>query len=249
MGCRRFPVRSVRKMLNAVGIHGTTRKRALRALGQKVEFLGFMLDIKTQRYQGVENPRHTVRKNIIFTIGPPRVGCHGFVGSKHPVTGSNSLTMLLGHLIILIRGSQSTGGQRVHGWFSDNFNFCCIILLYFGISNFIIYPVYTSSFKYIIPDLNTNNAKFGIFTSFWRLFCTNLSIKCHHRHICICLQKIIDSVICIQREQKCYKCDSIKAIQRIRIQCTGFTVIYNIHFKIVRKNWRVRQFFHCETNA
>ena len=79
------------------------------------------------------------------------------------------------------------------GWFSDNFNFCCIICLYFGISNFKIYPVYTSSSKYIFPDLNTNNAQFGIFTSFWRLFCSNLSVKCHHRHtIEYDYKKIID---------------------------------------------------------
>ena len=70
----------------------------------------------------------------------------------------------------------------VAGWFSDNFNFCFIICLYFGISNLKIYPLYTNSFKYIFPDLNTNNAQFGIFTSFWRLFCTNLRMKCHHRH-------------------------------------------------------------------
>ena len=76
------------------------------------------------------------------------------------------------------------------GWFSDNFNFCCIICLYFGISNFEIYPVYTSSSKYIFPDLNTNNAQFGIFTSFWRLFCANLSIKCHHRHKLVYAYKI-----------------------------------------------------------
>ena len=67
-------------------------------------------------------------------------------------------------------------------WFSDNFNFCCIICLYFGISNLKMYPVYTNSFRYIFPDLNTNNAQFRIFTSFWRLFCTNLRMKCHHRH-------------------------------------------------------------------
>ena len=79
--------------------------------------------------------------------------------------------------------SQETVVKKIiNGWFSDNFNFCCIICLYFGISNFKIYPVYTNSFKYIFPDLNTNNAQFGIFTSFWRLFCTNLRMKCHHRH-------------------------------------------------------------------
>ena len=46
--------------------------------------------------------------------------------------------------------------------FSDNFNFCCIICFYFGISNLKIYPVYTNSFKYIFPDLNrtTHNLEY-----------------------------------------------------------------------------------------
>ena len=79
----------------------------------------------------------------------------------------------------------------VAGWFSDNFNFCCIICLYFGISNLKFYPVYTNSFKYIFPDLNTNNAQFGIFTSFWRLFCTNLRMKCHHRHTLVYAYKLL----------------------------------------------------------
>ena len=80
---------------------------------------------------------------------------------------------------------------HVCGWFSDNFNFCCIICLHFGISNLKIYPVYTNSFKYIFPDLNTNNAQFGIFTSFWRLFLykseDEMSLP---SHTCICLQII-----------------------------------------------------------
>ena len=81
-------------------------------------------------------------------------------------------------------GNNASSAKEVgiDGWFSDNFNFCCIICLYFGISNVKIDPVYTSSSKYIFPYLNTNNAQFGLFTSFWRLFCANLSIKCHHRH-------------------------------------------------------------------
>ena len=77
----------------------------------------------------------------------------------------------------------------IYGWFSDNFNFYCIICLYFGISNLKIYPVYTNSFKYIFPDLNTNNAQFGIFTSFWRLFCTTSEDEMSSpSHTCICLQ-------------------------------------------------------------
>ena len=90
------------------------------------------------------------------------------------------------------RGQKLTFDNIVNlliGWFSDNFNFFCIICLYFGISNLKIYPVYTNSFKYIFPDLNTNNAQFGIFTSFWRLFCTNLRMKCHHRHILVYAEK------------------------------------------------------------
>ena len=96
--------------------------------------------------------------------------------------------------------------RRGLGWFSDNFNFCCIICLYFRISNFEIYPVYTSSSKYIFPDLNTNNAQFGIFTSFWRLFlCKSEHKMSSPSHTCKCLQKLIDKVLCIQRQQKCYK--------------------------------------------
>ena len=77
------------------------------------------------------------------------------------------------------------------GWFSDNFNFCCKICLYFGISNFKIYPTYTKSSKYIFPDLNNNNAQFGIFTSCWRLFlCKSEHKMSSLSHTCIRLQKI-----------------------------------------------------------
>ena len=72
------------------------------------------------------------------------------------------------------------------GWFSDNFNFCCIICLYFGISNFKIYPTYTSSSKYIFPDLNTNNAQFMLTT----FLCKSEHKMSSLSHTCICLQKI-----------------------------------------------------------
>ena len=55
-------------------------------------------------------------------------------------------------------------------------------LLVFGISSLKIYPVYTSSFIYIFPDLVTNNAEFGILFHFDNFFFANLSIKCHHCH-------------------------------------------------------------------
>ena len=54
---------------------------------------GFMLDMVTSRCQGVEIPQHAVKNNIIFTVGPPTVGCHGFEGPKHPVTVGNHLMM------------------------------------------------------------------------------------------------------------------------------------------------------------
>ena len=134
----------------------------------------------------------------------------------------------------------------LHGWFSDNF--CCIICFHFGISNFKIYPVYTSSFKYIFPDLiwipTTHNLEY--FPSFGHRFCTNLSMKCHNRHT---LTKINWLSYLHRKTAKMFKRDSIKAIRRKRISWTGFTVIYNIHFKICRKKWRVRQFLHCDTHA
>ena len=47
-------------------------------------------------------------------------------------------------------GDQCRVHVRTFGLFSDNFNFYCIICLYFGISNFKIYSVYTNSFMYRI---------------------------------------------------------------------------------------------------
>ena len=66
----------------------------------------------------------------------------------------------------------------VGGWFSDNFNFCCIICLYFEISIFKIYPVYTSLFMYnfLIWKPTTHNVEYLIH------FCANLIMKCHYRH-------------------------------------------------------------------
>ena len=102
-----------------------------------------------------------------------------------------SLLEYLGKSDLLIKLTNTDNCRYIYGWFSDNFNFCCIICLYFGISNFKIHPVYTSSSKYIFPDLSNNNAQFGIFTSFWRLFfCKSEHKLSSPSHTCLCLQKI-----------------------------------------------------------
>ena len=89
------------------------------------------------------------------------------VSSFRLVTNSISYTFSSKLLILfLFLHDFTTNIRHGKGWFSDNFNFCCIIYLYFDISNFKIYPVYTSSFMYIISVLKTSNEQFGIFTSF-----------------------------------------------------------------------------------
>ena len=139
----------------------------------------------------------------------------------------------------------------VSGWFSDNFNFCCIICLYFGISNLKIYPVYTNSFKYIFPDLNTYNAQFGIFTSFWRLFLYKSDYEMSSpSHTCICLQ-IINwlSYLHTKTAQMLltwqYKSHPKKKNSMHRL----YWNIQHSFQNFPKKNWRVRQFFHCDTNT
>ena len=81
--------------------------------------------------------------------------------------------------------------MKICEWFSDNFNFGCIICLYLGISNLKIYPIYLNSFKYIFPDLNTNNAPiwniYFILTTFLYKSEDEMSSP---SHTCICLQII-----------------------------------------------------------
>ena len=61
-----------------------------------------------------------------------------------PVITARIIDLMLSPSTALYRSYR----KHCTGWFSDNFNFCCIICLYFGISNFKIYPVYISSSKY-----------------------------------------------------------------------------------------------------
>ena len=78
----------------------------------------------------------------------------------------------------------------MYGRFSDNFNFCYIICLYFKISNFKIYPVYTSLFMYnfLIWKPTTHNVEYLIhFYAFLRQFNNKMSLP---SHTCIYLQKI-----------------------------------------------------------
>ena len=85
-----------------------------------------------------------------------RRSCTSTVGLPTP---STFCRVLYSNVPVLHRyGMFSMMQRRIHvynttvnGWFSDNFNFCCIICLYFRISDFKIVPVYTSSSKYIFP--------------------------------------------------------------------------------------------------
>ena len=122
--------------------------------------------------------------------------------------------------------------------------------MYFEMPSFDICPVYTNSFMYIFSDLKTSNAQFGIFTSFSHHFCTNLRINVIAVIHLYMLTKIIWlSYLHTKTAKILQKKYSIEVIRRKRILCIGFTVIYNIHFKIFRKSSRVRQFLHCDTNT
>ena len=53
-----------------------------------------------------------------------------------------------------------------------------------------MYPVYTSLFKYIFPDKNTNNEQFGIFTYFDDFLYKSENETSLPSHTCIFLTKM-----------------------------------------------------------
>ena len=128
--------------------------------------------------------------------------------------------------------------------------FCCIICLYFGISNLKIYPVCSNSFKYIFPDLNTNNAQFGIFTSFWRLFLYKSEDEMSSpSHTCICLQIINWLSYLHTKTAKMLQTWQYKSHPKNEFNAHAILKYTTFISKFSEKNGRVRQFFHCDTNT
>ena len=140
----------------------------------------------------------------------------------------------------------------LYGWFSDNFNFCCITCLYFGIANLKIYPVYTNSFKYIYISWFEYQQRtiwniYLILTTFLYKSEDDMSSP---SHTCICLQIInwlsylhTKTAQMLQTWQ--YKSHPKKKNSMHRL----YWNIQHSFQNFPKKNWRVRQFFHCDTNT
>ena len=121
--------------------------------------------------------------------------------------------------------------------------------MHFGISNFKIYPVYTSSFKYIFPDLNTTTHNLEYLLDFDDFFVQIWAwIVITVKHVYMLTKNNWLSYL----HTKAAKMLQIWQYEIHSKKNNSIHMLYwNIQhsFQNIPKKWRVQQFVHCDTNA